>query len=209
LNLGCLGVHCHTVFTKARYSRHYCHNGVNTNKSGCGIQYKLIRKPYKFFVKKIEISQEEKKQFLIGLRFVCFDISKFGLVKFLIILFRRNIISLVLTSPNSAFRQEMLKFLMFCFINFLMIFFPGKGDLVGCDISKHLAASSSSGSCPEVIVKSSCDVRALTYCDLKCLNIPGRNLKTSISDFYFKTIFLHNNFIRWKKNNSMILILRY
>ena len=23
------------------------------------------------------------------------------------------------------------------------------------------------------IVKSSCDVRALTYCDLKCLHIPG------------------------------------
>ena len=25
----------------------------------------------------------------------------------------------------------------------------------------------------DVVVKSSCDVRALTYCDLKCLNIPG------------------------------------
>ena len=25
----------------------------------------------------------------------------------------------------------------------------------------------------EVVVKSSCDVRALTYCDLKCLHIPG------------------------------------
>ena len=24
-----------------------------------------------------------------------------------------------------------------------------------------------------VMVKSSCDVRALTYCDLKCLHIPG------------------------------------
>ena len=49
--------------------------------------------------------------------------------------------------------------------------------MVGCDISKHLqaskeASSSNSGS-SEVIVKSSCDVRALTYCDLKCLHIPG------------------------------------
>ena len=25
----------------------------------------------------------------------------------------------------------------------------------------------------DVVVKSSCDVRALTYCDLKCLHIPG------------------------------------
>ncbi len=38
---------------------------------------------------------------------------------------------------------------------------------MGCDISKHLASTS------EVVVKSSCDVRALTYCDLKCLSIPG------------------------------------
>ncbi|XP_059089572.1 potassium voltage-gated channel subfamily H member 8-like [Tigriopus californicus] len=55
----------------------------------------------------------------------------------------------------------------------------GKGDLVGCDIAKHLGAAkaqhviSSSTGLPEVIVKSSCDVRALTYCDLKCMNIPG------------------------------------
>ena len=58
----------------------------------------------------------------------------------------------------------------FCFLNF-----SGKGDLVGCDISKHLktANSSISGSCHDVVVKSSCDVKALTYCDLKCINIPG------------------------------------
>ena len=47
----------------------------------------------------------------------------------------------------------------------------GKGDLVGCDISKHLGVSP--GDSSEVIIKSSCDVRALTYCDLKCLHIPG------------------------------------
>merc|ERR1719266_3081247 len=46
----------------------------------------------------------------------------------------------------------------------------GKGDLVGCDISKHLQASANGS---DVVVKSSCDVKALTYCDLKCINIPG------------------------------------
>ena len=52
--------------------------------------------------------------------------------------------------------------------------------MVGCDISKHLTASKDSAVCATtnstgevVIVKSSCDVRALTYCDLKCLHIPG------------------------------------
>ncbi len=60
--------------------------------------------------------------------------------------------------------------------NLLSRIISGKGDLVGCDISKHLSASkeaASSSAIPEVIVKSSCDVRALTYCDLKCLHIPG------------------------------------
>ncbi len=32
-------------------------------------------------------------------------------------------------------------------------------------------ASAAAAEC--VLVKSSCDVRALTYCDLKCLHIPG------------------------------------
>ncbi|XP_077556363.1 eag-like K[+] channel isoform X1 [Haemaphysalis longicornis] len=41
----------------------------------------------------------------------------------------------------------------------------GKGDLVGSDIS--LTAG------PETVMKSSSDVKALTYCDLKCLFIPG------------------------------------
>ena len=50
------------------------------------------------------------------------------------------------------------------------IFLTGKGDLVGCDISKHLQASANTH---EVLIKSSCDVRALTYCDLKCLCVPG------------------------------------
>jgi len=57
----------------------------------------------------------------------------------------------------------------------------GKGDLVGCDISRHLTAakeghggaSAAHSAAAEVLVKSSCDVRALTYCDLKCLHIPG------------------------------------
>lgn len=41
----------------------------------------------------------------------------------------------------------------------------GKGDLVGCDIPASLAA--------EALIKSSSDVRALTYCDLKSIHIPG------------------------------------
>lgn len=42
--------------------------------------------------------------------------------------------------------------------------FKGKGDLVGCDISV-------TGT--DQVLKSSSDVKALTYCDLKCLHIPG------------------------------------
>lgn len=56
----------------------------------------------------------------------------------------------------------------------------GKGDLVGCDISIHLnngcngGGSGGGGSAPtDVVVKSSCDVKALTYCDLKCINMQG------------------------------------
>ena len=55
-------------------------------------------------------------------------------------------------------------------MNRLAYFITGKGDLVGCDISKHLQASTN---LHEVLIKSSCDVRALTYCDLKCLCVPG------------------------------------
>ena len=51
--------------------------------------------------------------------------------------------------------------------------FAGKGDLFGCDISIHLQAGAAATHSDNVVVKSSCDVRALTYCDLKCLNIPG------------------------------------
>lgn len=56
--------------------------------------------------------------------------------------------------------------------------FQGKGDLVGCDINVHLqhgsngGGTSSSGSV-DVVVKSSCDVKALTYCDLKCIHMQG------------------------------------
>ena len=47
------------------------------------------------------------------------------------------------------------------------IFSSGKGDLVGSDIDVHLQNGY------ETIVKSSCDVKALTYCDLKTVNILG------------------------------------
>lgn len=54
----------------------------------------------------------------------------------------------------------------------------GKGDLFGCDISMYLQPSgncvgSGGGAASDVVVKSSCDVKALTYCDLKCINMQG------------------------------------
>ncbi|XP_065200831.1 potassium voltage-gated channel subfamily H member 8 isoform X3 [Planococcus citri] len=55
----------------------------------------------------------------------------------------------------------------------------GKGDLVGCDISTWLQPNangqgSGGNTGPnDTIVKSSCDVKALTYCDLKCINMQG------------------------------------
>ncbi|CAG2169674.1 unnamed protein product [Oppiella nova] len=41
----------------------------------------------------------------------------------------------------------------------------GKGDLVGCDIPSSLVIDS--------VIKSSSDVKALTYCDLKSIHVPG------------------------------------
>ena len=46
----------------------------------------------------------------------------------------------------------------------------GKGDLVGCDITKHWEGAAAHD---DVVVKSSADVRALTYCDIKRIHIPG------------------------------------
>ncbi|XP_046467247.1 voltage-gated delayed rectifier potassium channel KCNH8 isoform X2 [Neodiprion pinetum] len=64
--------------------------------------------------------------------------------------------------------------------NSMVVAILGKGDLVGCDISIHLHTGSNGGgtggggSAPvDVVVKSSCDVKALTYCDLKCINMQG------------------------------------
>ncbi|XP_025832214.1 potassium voltage-gated channel subfamily H member 8-like [Agrilus planipennis] len=63
--------------------------------------------------------------------------------------------------------------------NNMVVAILGKGDLVGSDISLHLQhfASNPSGGGPtnsiDMIVKSSSDVRALTYCDLKCINMQG------------------------------------
>lgn len=37
----------------------------------------------------------------------------------------------------------------------------GKGDLFGTDLG-----------CPDSVIKSSCDVRSLTYCDLQCIPLP-------------------------------------
>ncbi|KAF0769867.1 potassium voltage-gated channel subfamily H member 8 isoform X2 [Aphis craccivora] len=71
--------------------------------------------------------------------------------------------------------------------NGMVVAILGKGDLVGCDISMWLGQGSGSGNSGVVagggttgggaggdtVVKSSCDVKALTYCDLKCINVLG------------------------------------
>ncbi|VVC94381.1 unnamed protein product, partial [Leptidea sinapis] len=61
--------------------------------------------------------------------------------------------------------------------NDMVVAILGKGDLVGCDMNTHLQAHNGSGTSqsnnPDVVVKSSSDVKALTYCDLKCINMVG------------------------------------
>ena len=54
----------------------------------------------------------------------------------------------------------------------------GKGDLVGSDINiQHTPHGGNGGASgivsTDVVVRSSCDVKALTYCDLKCINMQG------------------------------------
>ncbi|CAB3242043.1 unnamed protein product [Arctia plantaginis] len=61
--------------------------------------------------------------------------------------------------------------------NEMVVAILGKGDLVGCDMNTHLQAYNGSGTGqsnnPDVVVKSSSDVKALTYCDLKCIHMGG------------------------------------
>ncbi|XP_053686466.1 potassium voltage-gated channel subfamily H member 8 [Sabethes cyaneus] len=61
--------------------------------------------------------------------------------------------------------------------NNMVVAILGKGDLVGCDISIHLLHSSQGNSgnpgSQDAIVKSSGDVKALTYCDLKSIHMNG------------------------------------
>ncbi|CAG9585592.1 unnamed protein product [Danaus chrysippus] len=61
--------------------------------------------------------------------------------------------------------------------NDMVVAILGKGDLVGCDMNTHLQVHNGSGTSqsnnPDVVVKSSSDVKALTYCDLKCINMVG------------------------------------
>ncbi|XP_024874405.1 potassium voltage-gated channel subfamily H member 8 isoform X3 [Temnothorax curvispinosus] len=61
--------------------------------------------------------------------------------------------------------------------NSMVVAILGKGDLVGCDINVHLQhgnnGGGTTGSGSVDIVKSSCDVKALTYCDLKCIHMQG------------------------------------
>jgi potassium voltage-gated channel Eag-related subfamily H protein 8 len=49
--------------------------------------------------------------------------------------------------------------------NSMVVAILGKGDLVGCDIPSSLVIDS--------VIKSSSDVKALTYCDLKSIHVPG------------------------------------
>lgn len=58
----------------------------------------------------------------------------------------------------------------------------GKGDLVGSDINSHLqhynngpgtGGAGTGASALDAVIKSSSDVRALTYCDLKCIHVAG------------------------------------
>ncbi|XP_050327544.1 potassium voltage-gated channel subfamily H member 8 isoform X1 [Bactrocera neohumeralis] len=56
----------------------------------------------------------------------------------------------------------------------------GKGDLVGSDINVHLVATSNgqmtattNSAGQDAVVRSSSDVKALTYCDLKCVHMGG------------------------------------
>ncbi|XP_063359627.1 potassium voltage-gated channel subfamily H member 8 isoform X2 [Cydia amplana] len=61
--------------------------------------------------------------------------------------------------------------------NDMVVAILGKGDLVGCDVNAHLHAynmgQSQNNNQDSVIVKSSSDVKALTYCDLKCISMNG------------------------------------
>ncbi|GBP28292.1 Potassium voltage-gated channel subfamily H member 8 [Eumeta japonica] len=62
--------------------------------------------------------------------------------------------------------------------NDMVVAILGKGDLVGCDMNTHLQAYNGAGggsgqNNPDVVVKSSSDVKALTYCDLKCIHMGG------------------------------------
>ncbi|KAF7418678.1 hypothetical protein HZH68_001331 [Vespula germanica] len=64
--------------------------------------------------------------------------------------------------------------------NSMVVAILGKGDLVGCDINVHLQHGNNGGGTggggsggSDVVVKSSCDVKALTYCDLKCIHMQG------------------------------------
>ncbi|CAO1302110.1 unnamed protein product [Diamesa hyperborea] len=63
--------------------------------------------------------------------------------------------------------------------NNMVVAILGKGDLVGCDISLNMMhgvngqAGAGGTGAQDFILKSSSDVKALTYCDLKCIHITG------------------------------------
>ncbi|XP_049823691.1 potassium voltage-gated channel subfamily H member 8 isoform X2 [Aethina tumida] len=63
--------------------------------------------------------------------------------------------------------------------NNMVVAILGKGDLVGSDIKLHLQHTTNGPTTEgnrtggDIVIKSSSDVRALTYCDLKCIHMQG------------------------------------
>ena len=87
--------------------------------------------------------------------------------------------------------------------------FSGKGDLVGCDITKHWEAASTHD---DVVVKSSADVRALTYCDLKVDSICDSytdNGDNTPSPWFVRVSLVRFSFVRIFKTTPNIWLMRF
>lgn len=55
-----------------------------------------------------------------------------------------------------------MTFLCFCLLSSRLCARPGKGDLIGANMSVG-----------DRVIKTNADVKALTYCDLQCINLRG------------------------------------
>ncbi|KOB78111.1 Potassium voltage-gated channel subfamily H member 8 [Operophtera brumata] len=87
------------------------------------------------------------------------------------------VVAILDATSDTESDQTLLKYKCIYFNKLNMAFTIGKGDLVGCDMNTHLQAyngtGTSQGNNPDVVVKSSSDVKALTYCDLKSVHMGG------------------------------------